>query len=527
MKQHVPSRREFVTYGGLAATAAGLAGASPQPRPNTQPGLRPGEASSARRPNVLLIMTDQHRADLMTCAGRDLVPTPNIDRIAERGVRFENAYCPYPVCLASRSAMLTGLYAHTTGAINNNDRLDWRYRTMAHHFADHGYLTGLIGKMHFNDVHNHGFEYYMHINDWLMYLGPKQRHYANEIANHPLSPKFHDTMVDDGAGFPDVADLWDGPSPWVGNVERNDFATMASQLDAEDHMEAFLVRETCKFMRRYQDQPFFLVCSLMKPHTPLFAPKEWADRYPVDAEELPEVGDIASYPQHVRNRIRNFEKKDPQLRKAHRAGYHANLAYVDACIGTLVDTLDEMGLWQNTIVVYTSDHGEMDGDHGMYQKFCLFDPSVKVPLIVCHPPQIPEGEVTKALTGQIGLYPTLTDLAGLPDPTDTAVVPMDGAPDRIEAQSFADVARQPDSTGPDAVFSEFHLRAKPCQFMLRTDQYKYIHNEGRGHELYDLIADPGESINLAEDPVRADIITRLRRRLADFYDPGRNPFRPA
>ncbi len=132
--------------------------------------------ATTEKPNVLFIMTDQHRHDLMTCAGRDIVPTPNIDSIAERGVRFTNAYCPYPVCVASRMSMLSGLYAHHTGAINNTDRLDWRYRTIAHHFAASGYLTALIGKMHFNDAHKHCFQYYLSINDWLMYLGPKARH---------------------------------------------------------------------------------------------------------------------------------------------------------------------------------------------------------------------------------------------------------------------------------------------------------------------------------------------------------------
>jgi hypothetical protein len=124
------------------------------------------------KPNVLVVMTDQHRADLMTCAGRDLVPTPKIDHFA---------------------------------------------------FAASGCLTSLIGKMHFNDAHNHGFEYYMSIDDWGMYLGPKIRHHADEIANHPLNPHSFDTVDDDGAGFPDVKGLWDGPSPWVGEVRRFPF----------------------------------------------------------------------------------------------------------------------------------------------------------------------------------------------------------------------------------------------------------------------------------------------------------------
>ncbi|MFW6309353.1 MAG: sulfatase [bacterium] len=244
------------------------------------------------KPNILMIMTDQHRADMMTCAGRDEVPTPNIDRIAENGIRITNANCPYPVCLASRSSLLTGMYAHNTGAINNSDRLDWRYRTITHHFADNGYLTGLIVKMHFNDVHNHGFEYYMSINDWLMYLGPEVEKYANEIANHSTHQDlFINTMIDDGAGFPDVADLWEGESPWVGEVKKYDFDSMDSELDAEDHLDMFIARETEKFLTRYQDQRFFLVSSFMKPHTLLFSTEKYAEkaREELDAESFSEL----------------------------------------------------------------------------------------------------------------------------------------------------------------------------------------------------------------------------------------------
>jgi len=199
-------RREFLHTAGFG-TASLLLGnkADAAKTPASDPAMGKPPQPHSDKPNVLVIMTDQHRADLMTCAGRDLVPTPNIDLIASRGVRFTNAYCPYPVCVASRMALLTGLYAHSTGAITNRDRLDWRYRTIANHFAENGYLTGLIGKMHFVDAHNHGFEYYMSINDWLMYLGPKVQHYANEIANHPLGPHFFKTVDDGGAGLPDIS----------------------------------------------------------------------------------------------------------------------------------------------------------------------------------------------------------------------------------------------------------------------------------------------------------------------------------
>ena len=231
-----------------------------------------------------------------------------------------------------------------------------------------------------------------------MYLGPKVRHYADEIASHQLTEHFFRTVFDTGAGFPDVADLWDGPSPWVGQVERYPYTSVASKLDAEDHLDAFIARESAKFMRRYRDQPFFLVASFMKPHTPFFPPQPWADMYPIDEMELPPIGDISGYPPHIQQRIQNIQRVGPQRLRAQRAGYLGNLAFVDTCIGQVYDALDELGLAENTIVVYTSDHGEMLGDHGLYQKFCLFEPAVRVPLIVSYPGQLPEGRVTDALT---------------------------------------------------------------------------------------------------------------------------------
>jgi choline-sulfatase len=470
-------------------------------------------------------MTDQHRADLMTCAGRDLVPTPHIDRIAARGVRFENAYCPYPVCVASRMALLTGLYAHTTGVITNKDRLDWRYRTVAHHFAENGYLTGLIGKMHFNDAHKHGFAYYLSINDWLMYLGPKVQHYADEIASHPHNEYFFRTVHDAGAGLPDVEDLWDGPSPWVGHVTRSSFESMASKLAPEDHLDMFVARESEKFLKRHREEPFFLVASFMKPHTPFFPPKEWADRYPFDTMTLPPVGDIASYPAHIQQRIRNYMRKDPEHLRAGRAGYLGNLAFVDTCVGRVYRALEREGLAGNTIVVYTSDHGEMDGDHGLYQKFCLFEPSVKVPLIVSYPSQVPQNKVTTALTEYMGLYPTLVDLAGLGPPQATTIVPAPFAPAGMDARSFAAIARDPGRPGPDGVFSEYGLRSPICQYMIRTRRYKYHHNQGAIDELYDLEADPGEDTNRIADPGLEKVRRDLRDRLFAWYDPARNPYR--
>jgi len=498
----------------LGRKAAG-AESPPKDSPITAP---PGPHSppGPDKPNVLVIMTDQHRADLMSCAGRDLVPTPNIDRIASRGVRFTNAYCPYPVCVASRMALLTGLYAHSTGAITNRDQLDWRYRTMANHFAENGYLTALMGKMHFVDAHNHGFEYYMSINDWLMYLGPKVQHYANEIANHPLGAQFFKTVDDGGAGLPDIDGLWPKGSPWVGHVEKWDFDSMASQLEPEDHLDMFLAREAAKFITRYRQQPFFLVASFMKPHSPFYPPRQWAERYPVGKMTLPEVGDISQYPPHIQRRIQHTRSQGEKRQRAHRAGYLGNLAFVDTCVGHVYEALEKQRLVDNTIVVYTSDHGEMD-----------FEPSVRVPLVVSYPKHLPRNKVTGALTEYIGLYPTLSELAGLQPPEKTTLLDIADAPARMDASSFAEVLRAPDLTGPSAVFSEYNLRSRICEYMIRTQRYKYIFNHGTMHELYDHEADPGEFVNRINDPALKKVRGRLRDRLFAWYNPEKNPYRPA
>jgi arylsulfatase A-like enzyme len=202
-----------------------------------------------------------------------------------------------------------------------------------------------------------------------------------------------------------------------------------------------------------------------------------------------------------------------------------NLAFVDTCIGYLYGALEKEGLADNTIVVYTSDHGEMDGDHGLFQKFCLFEPSVRVPLIVSFPKHLPENKVTDALTEYIGLYPTLSELARLEPPRRTTLLDVPGAPQRMDAVSFADVLRNPDSDGPPAAFSEYNLRSQVCEYMIRTRRYKYIFNHGSTHELYDLQADPGEFVNRIDDPSLKKVRDQLHERLMAWYNPDGNPYR--
>ena len=453
-----------------------------------------------RLPNVLIIMTDQHRADYMSCVENNKSPvkTPNIDKIAKRGIRYENAYCAYPVCVASRNAMLTGLYPHTTKVITNNDRLDWRYRTMAHHFNSFGYITGLVGKMHFNDSCNHGFECYTSINDWLMYLGPKVSHYADEIANHQLTGHFFDTVIDDGAGFPDLSDVWEGNmSPWVGAVQKYPHGKVASELDEADQLDMFVARESAKFLEKYKDQQFFLTASFMKPHTPFYPPKRYAEMFPLESIELQDPGDLSGYPTYVRNYHEGFKNVPEIQRKAAKAGYRGNLAFADSCIGYLYDKLERLNLLEDTIVVYTSDHGEMDGDHGLYQKFCMFEPAVKVPLIISRPGSIRENAVCKNLVSQLGLYPTLAELASTLPVSAKPLAYMEDAPQKLDAESFAESVYEPNAERDGEVLVEFNVNdRRHAQYMLRIGDHKHIACMSGEGELYDLKKDPGELVNL-------------------------------
>jgi choline-sulfatase len=417
-------------------------------------------------------------------------------------------------------SLLTGLYAHTTGVINNRDRLDWKYRTLAHHFAEAGYLTGLIGKMHFGDAHKHGFNYHLSINDWLMYLGPKTQIYANEVASHPLKPS--SIPYDEGSGFPEISNLWGKISPWIGHIKPLSFKTMTSRMSCEDHLDMFIARESAKFIKQYNDQPFLLVAGFMKPHHPLFPPKEHAELYPIDSIKLPPVGPIETYPLHIQKRIKSTNRIDPILQRAFIAGYLGNISFIDKCIGKILNALKEASLEKNTIIIYTSDHSEMLGNHGLFQKFCMFEEAVRVPLIVSYPKMISKGKVTKALTEYIGLYPTLVELAGV-DGLSVRNIPARAK--HLDTKSFIDTLKNPENGVSSSIFCEYNIKSPfLAQYMIRTRRYKYIYNTGSTNELYDLESDPEEYENKIDDHNFQETKKVLKKNLIKWYNPDKNTY---
>ena len=469
----------------------------------------PGKAK-----NVLLMMCDQHRPGALGICGDPIAKTPNLDALAQSGVRFNHAYCADPICVPSRASLLTGLHTHHHKTYDNTTRWPFENKTMAHAFGQAGYMTALIGKMHFVDAQTHGFDYKLDFNDWYQYLGPKTRLRAEEIVD-PNS----------GSGLPQIDDLWrDHGDPWTGVIEndnREGYVTVGriSALAEEDHFESFVARESIRFLRNYgTKQPFFLTCSFLKPHDPFMPAERFAKMFHAEEMSLPATWnkvDLSTVPRFIQENIRynsaTPELLAPEMAKSRIALYYANLAQADDCAGKVLQELHNLGLDQDTIVLYTADHGEMLGAHGLWQKNFFFDPSAGVPLIVRAPGVTPQNAACDTPVSLVQVFRTLTDLCGLP-----ARAGLDGS-------SFADALRRPRETQDAEIFAELNLPGRHAGYMIRAGNFKYCYYPNDMPELYDLGADPEEMKNLALLPDYKKKAQEMQGRLFAWYRPPQEP----
>ncbi len=470
------TRKQF-----LATSVSGLAAG---------PAVAQSQSAGGSRPkNVLLLLSDQHRPSSLGLLGDPHAHTPNLDTFARTGTRFEQTYCSNPVCAPSRASLLTGLYTHNHRAWNNATPWPFEFRTMAHHFSRAGYVSGLIGKMHFVDAQTHGFDYRLDFNDWFQYLGPKTKLYADELSR-----------ANSGSGLPQIDDLWrDFGDPWQGAREIDDrkgavHIGRASRIPEPDHFESFVARESVRFLKRFGKQPFFLISSYLKPHDPFMPPERFANMFRAEDMRLPDTYgkvNLETVPNEIRRRIQNEaatpETKDPALARQRIAMYYGNVAHMDDCVGRVLAALRELELEKDTIVIYTSDHGEMLGEHGLWHKFVFYEPSVGVPLFVRVPGVTREDSSSRAPVSLVALLPTLLDLCGLPIPSG-----LDEAP-------LTPFLRDPQREQKGPVYSEFALTTKNAKYMIRRGDWKYSFYENDMPELYNLRADPAEMTNLALD----------------------------
>jgi choline-sulfatase len=480
------------------------------------------ETESRRPLNVLWLMSDQHSSRALGCYGNTVVRTPRLDRLAREGLRFDRAYCSYPVCVPARFTMLTGRYPHHHGAVGNRTPLPLRERTAAHHFSHAGYATAFLGKMHPVDAQTHGFDYYVDFGHYYDYLGPKTEVFTRGMgADDSGSGSPWVTVYQKHLAHPGGRDL----SPWFREDEPK--AAMPAEtllpretLPEEDHFESFIARETIRFLRTYRDEPLFVVASFLKPHNPFAPPAEYAAQYKPEDMPLPtwDPAHLQKVPRQARQRGAPEAGTPAGDEWARRflAAYYGNVTHLDACVGRVLDALDELGLSENTLVLYTTDHGEMLYEHGLRGKFSFFEPSARVPLLARLPGRVPAGTETDALVDQADFVPTLLDLAGVePAPRSR---PLDGA-------SFARVLSDPAAPGKPFAFGEYALNSLQPFYMRRSERWKYVYytapattGSGPTEELYDPQTDPGELDNLAVRPEYADVVAEQRSLLLAYLE---------
>jgi choline-sulfatase len=462
---------------------------------------------SSRPKNILWLMSDQHRPHALGVDGNPVAHTPNLDNLARSGTRFDQAYCTNPVCVPSRASLLTGLYSHHHGANNNAIPLSFSHKTIAHYLGRAGYMSGLIGKMHFVDAQTHGFDYHLDFNDWFQYLGPKTKIFADELGKR-----------NSGSGNPQIDDLWrDFGDPWSGGREDDGRQGLVpvgrvSKLEEQDHFESFVTRESVRFLKNQgKQQPFFLIASYLKPHDPFMPAQRFYNMFRAVDMQIPDTWgkvDLATVPKEIRESISN-DWVSPELRnnpenvRRRIALYYANLAQMDDNIGVMLKALRDLGLEDNTIVMYTTDHGEMLAEHGLWQKMVFYEPSVGVPLIFRVPGLTTSGARVRTPVSQVGVVATLLELAGV------------DIPQGLDGSSLAGDLREPGRTRETTIYAEYALGSPHAKGMIRQGDFKYSYYKDDTPELYNLREDPKEMHNLAPSAKSAE----MERLLFDWHKP--------
>ena len=439
--------------------------------------------------NVLLIVSDDLNCDL-GCYGDDLVRSPNIDRLAARGLRFDRAYCQYPLCNPSRASFLTGRRPMTTGVLENathfRDVIP-DVETLPQHFREAGYHVARVGKLYHYGV-------------------------PSQIGTNGLDDQASWDEVVNPIGR-DVAD-----EPEIFSLKPGNFGGTLSWLaaDGEDieQTDAIGAEAAIDLMESFGDEPFFLGVGFYRPHTPYVAPKSYFEFYPPERMPIFPLDEVRDDRRDVPPAAITVNPPhygiDVDLQRQARQAYHAATTFMDAQVGRLLDALDRLELTDRTVVVFTSDHGYALGRLGQWQKMTLFEEVARVPLIIAAPGMTAAGESTERLAELIDLYPTLAELCGLPDPEGAEGVSLAPLLDDLEAPTkaaaFTIVRRGGDANGFLGV-------------SMRTERYRYTVWDGgdKGRELYDQRDDPHDARNLADDPEYADVI----RDLEPLMDAGR------
>ena len=425
------------------------------------------------RPNIVVIMADQLAPQFTSTYGHPLVQTPHLDALAARGMRFDAAYTNSPLCAPARFAFMAGQLATRIGAYDNAAEFPASIPTFAHYLRQVGYRTCLTGKMHF--------------------VGPDQLHGFEDRLTTDVYPSDH-------AWTPNWDESTERIDKWYHNMDSVKEAGTAAttfQLDYDEEV-AFTAKRRMFDYAKHRDTPFAMVVSFIHPHDPYVARPEFWDRYDgveIDLPVSPMAEDPHSQRLYTAIEAADVEVTDEQAARARRA-YYANTTYVDAKIGEIVQTLDEAELLDDTIIVFTADHGDLLGERGLWYKMSTLDHSMRVPMVMAGP-GITHGTSPEPCS-LIDLLPTMLDWSA-PGAWPTLGADLDG---RSLAAAAGGAAPDPDATALGEYCGEGS--AHPI-FMIRRGRWKYVQCDIDPPMLFDMDADPGELHNLAADPTHAEV----------------------
>ena len=472
-------------------------------RPSITP-LASQKPSKTKRKNILFVVCDDLNTHVST-SGYEPITTPNLSKFAKEAITFNRAFCQYPVCGPSRASFLSGLYPQSTGVLNNT--LDIRKTrpgtvSMPQFFKENGYWTAGVGKIFHNTKSDHGeiawnenrrFE-----NDELEVVRKAREKFEAEhgsIDKQPNKRKWKELKRQ-------VAGKLDAQTP-PGRGR--------SGLKDAQHKDGKNARQVVRWIdeKSYGDKPFFIALGLQKPHVPFLAPDKYFDLYPLDGisyqADRPNLWNfLPKSALSKRYEAFGFQlgKENHPLRREYMQAYHACVSFIDAQFGLVMDGLKKNGLWEDTVIVFTSDHGYHLGDHFIWGKVTLFDIGAKVPFIVRAPGLSKSGTTSEAMVELIDVYPTLANLAGLK------------TPDHLQGTSLRPLLGHPERLGQRKYAYSVVTRGPKLGYALRNQNWRY----GKwpdGEELYNLRNDPKEKKNLAHKEHLNDRLEEFRKVLAD------------
>ncbi len=444
--------------------------------------------SKDRKLNVLFIAVDDMNNDL-GCYGHPLVKSPNIDRLASKGVGFANAYCQLPLSSPSRSSLLTGLRPDKTRVFD----LTYHFRqdlpnivTLPQMFSNNGYYVARVGKMYHygnpGDIGTNGLDDKV---SWMERVNPAGR--------------------DKTALEPDIINY---------TPKRGLGSSMSFLADKEgsdiDHTDGKVATETIKLLEKHKDEPFFIAAGFYKPHCPWVTPRKYFNIYNPVQMSLPEITEDTpqKYPELALASTRPWPYFGitPDQAKECILAYYAAISFVDAQIGRLLDALDALGLTDNTIVVFWSDHGYHLGEHGLWFKQSCFEESAKCPLIISAPGISTSGQLCTRTVELLDIYPTLADLTGLKPP------------DSLEGKSLLPLLKNPAAEWNYPAYTQVQRGYIPGH-SIRSNEWRYTEwGFGElGVELYNEVTDPNELRNLAKDPAYAEIVREMKALLKTVH----------